>query len=156
MEKILVLGIGNRLMMDDGIGIYLIEQLSQMNRTPHVSFLIGESDIDYCMDQIMNATFVIIVDAVVSGNKPGELTVYPLAKLHEYQTLDISAHNFHLFQSLYQQKESINGYLIGVEPDDIRFHIGLSKKLTEKWKLILHDVSQTIDKLVESVEFNKN
>jgi hydrogenase maturation protease len=149
MEKILVLGIGNRLMMDDGIGIYLIEQLSQMNRTPHVSFLIGESDIDYCMDQIMNATFVIIVDAVVSGKKPGELTVYPLANLHEYQTLDISAHNFHLFQSLYQQKESINGYLIGVEPDDIRFHIGLSKKLTEKLESILHDVSQTIDKLVD-------
>jgi hydrogenase maturation protease len=149
MEKIIVLGIGNRLMMDDGIGIYLIEQLSQMNRTPHVSFLIGESDIDYCMDQIMNATFVIIVDAVVSGNKPGELTVYPLANLHEYQTLDISAHNFHLFQSLYQQKESINGYLIGVEPGEIRFHIGLSKKLTEKLNSILHDVSQTIDKLVD-------
>lgn len=149
MEKILVLGIGNRLMMDDGIGIYLIEQLSQMNRTPHVSFLVGESDIDYCMDQIMNATFVIIVDAVVSGNKPGEFTVYPLANLHEYQTLDISAHNFHLFQALYQQKEFIKGYLIGVEPDEIRFHIGLSKKLTGKLKSILHDVSQTIDKLVD-------
>ncbi|WP_191560425.1 hydrogenase maturation protease [Metabacillus idriensis] len=148
MEKIIVLGIGNRLMMDDGIGIYLIEQLSELNRTPHVSLLIGESDIDYCMDQIMKATFVIIVDAVFSGNEPGELTVYPLANLHEYQTLDISAHNFHLFQSLYQQKESIKGYLIGVEPYEIRFHIGLSKTLREKWKTILQDVSQTIDSLI--------
>ncbi|KAA9031169.1 hydrogenase maturation protease [Niallia endozanthoxylica] len=148
MEKILVLGIGNILMMDDGIGIYLIEQLSQMNRTPHVSFLIGESDIDYCMDQIMNATFVIIVDAVFSGNEPGEFTVYPLANLHEYQTLDISVHNFHLFQLLYQQKESIKGYLIGVEPYEIMFHIGLSKILGEKWNRILQDVSQTIDRLI--------
>lgn len=148
MENIIVLGIGNILMMDDGIGIDLIEQLSKLNRTPHVSFLIGESDIDYCMDQIMNATFVIIVDAVFSGNEPGELTVYPLANLHEYQTLDISAHNFHLFQSLYQQKESIKGYLIGVEPYEIRFHIGLSKTLREKWKTILQDVSQTIDRLI--------
>jgi hydrogenase maturation protease len=148
MENIIVLGIGNQLMMDDGIGIYLIEQLSKLNRTPHVSFLIGESDIDYCMDQIMNATFVLIVDAVISGNKPGELTVYPLANLHEYQTLDISAHNFHLFQSLYQQKDSIKGYLIGVEPYEIRFHIGLSKTLREKWKTIFQDVSQTIDILI--------
>jgi hydrogenase maturation protease len=148
MENIIVLGIGNRLMMDDGIGIYLNEQLSKLNRKPHVSFLIGESDIDYCMDQIMKATFVIIVDAVFSGNKPGELTVYPLANLHEYQTLDISAHNFHLFQSLYQQKESIKGYLIGVEPYEVRFHIGLSKTLREKWKTILQDVSQTIDRLL--------
>ncbi|NMD69785.1 hydrogenase maturation protease [Bacillus sp. DNRA2] len=148
MEKILVLGIGNRLMMDDGIGIYLIEQLSQINRTPHVSFLIGESDIDYCLDRIMKATFVIIVDAVFSGSKPGELTVYPLANLHEYQTLDISGHNLHLFQSLYQQKESIKGYLIGVEPYEIKFHIGLSKTLGEKWKTIFQDVSQTIDSLI--------
>jgi hydrogenase maturation protease len=148
MEKIIVLGIGNILMMDDGIGIELIEQLSKLNRTAHVSFLIGESDIDYCMDQIMDATFVIIVDAVFSGNKPGAITVYPLANLHEYQTLDISAHNFHLFQALYQQRESIKGYLIGVEPDEIRFHIGLSKTLSEKWKTILQDVSQTIDRLI--------
>lgn len=144
----MVLGIGNRLMMDDGIGVYLIEQLSKLNRTPHVSFLIGESDIDYCMDQIMKATFIIIVDAVFSGNKPGELTVYPLANLHEHQTLDLSAHNFHLFQSLYQQKEYLKGYLIGVEPYAIRFHIGLSKTISEKWKTILHDISQTIDKLI--------
>lgn len=148
MEKIIVLGIGNRLMTDDGIGIYLIEQLSELNCTPHVSFLIGESDIDYCMDQIMKATFVIIVDAVFSGNKPGEITVYPLADLHEYQTLDISAHNFHLFQSLYQQKESIKGFLIGVEPHEISFHIGLSKTLKEKWKTILQEVSQNIDRLI--------
>ncbi|MGJ7921637.1 hydrogenase maturation protease [Neobacillus sp. LXY-4] len=148
MENIIVLGIGNRLMMDDGIGIYLIEQLSKLNRISHVSFLIGESDIDYCMDQIMKATFVIIVDAVFSGNNPGDLTVYPLSNLHEYQTLNISAHNFHLFQSLYQQKESIKGYLIGVEPREIRFHIGLSETLREKWTAILHDVSQTIDRLI--------
>lgn len=148
MENIIVIGIGNRLMMDDGIGIYLIEHLSKLNRTPHVSFLIGESDIDYCLDQIMKATFVLIVDAVLSGNKPGELTVYPLDNLHEYQMLDISAHNFHLFQSLYQQKESINGYLIGVEPYEIRFHIGLSKTLREQWKSILQEVSETIDRLI--------
>ena len=148
MENRIVLGIGNILMMDDGIGIYIIEQLSKLNRTPHVSFLIGESDIDYCLDQIMKATFVIIVDAVCSGNKPGELTVYPLAHLHEYPTLDLSAHNFHLFQSLYQQKESTKGYLIGVEPYEIRFQIGLSKTLRGKWENILQEVSKTIDRLI--------
>ncbi|MGG1629832.1 hydrogenase maturation protease [Rossellomorea sp. NRS-1567] len=152
MEKIIVLGIGNQLMMDDGIGIYLVEELSKLNHAPHISFLIGESDIDYCMDQIKKATFVIIVDAVLSGNKPGELTVYPLDNLHEYQTLDISAHNFHLFQSLYQQRESIKGYLIGVEPYEIRFHIGLSNSLKERWKTILEEASATIDRLITKNE----
>ncbi|MGM0842787.1 MAG: hydrogenase maturation protease [Bacillota bacterium] len=152
MEKIVVLGIGNQLMMDDGIGIYLVEELYKLNHTPHVSFLIGESDIDYCMGEIKKATFVIIVDAVLSGNQPGELAVYPLENMHEYQTLDISAHNFHLFQSLYQQRESIKGYLIGVEPFEIKFHIGISNSLQEKWKTILRDVSATIDRLIAKSE----
>jgi hydrogenase maturation protease len=152
MEKIIVLGIGNQLMMDDGIGIYLVEELSKLNHTPHVSFLIGESDIDYCMGEIKKATFVVIVDAVYSGNNSGELTVYPLENLHEHQTLDISAHNFHLFQSLYQQRETIKGYLIGVEPFEIKFHIGLSNSLQEKWKTILEDVSATIDRLIAKSE----
>ncbi|MEK5444392.1 hydrogenase maturation protease [Fredinandcohnia sp. FSL W7-1320] len=148
MENIIVLGIGNRLMMDDGIGIYLTEELSKQNPTSHVSFLIGESDIDYSLDLIMKATFVIIVDAVYSGKKTGDVTVFPLANLHEYQNLDISAHNFHLFQALYQQKSSIKGYLIGVEPDEVKFHIGLSQTLSEKWITILHDVSKAIDSLI--------
>ncbi|MDF2947129.1 MAG: hydrogenase maturation protease [Bacillales bacterium] len=149
MEKIIVLGIGNRLMMDDGIGIYLVEQLSKLNNSPHMSFLIGESDIDYCISQIMNATYVIVVDAVLSNTNPGDLTVYPLANLHEHQFLDISVHNFHLLQSLYQQKESIKGYLIGIEPYEITFHNGLSKTLSERWNSILQDVSQTIDSIIE-------
>ncbi|MBM7663284.1 hydrogenase maturation protease [Bacillus mesophilus] len=148
MEKIIVLGIGNRLMMDDGIGIYLIEELSMQNRTSNSSFLIGESDIDYCMEKIMEATLVIIVDAVFSGDTPGEISVYPLAELHQHQELDISPHNFHLFQLLYLQRESIKGYLIGVEPNEIRFNIGLSKTLKEKWTIILQDVSETIERLI--------
>jgi hydrogenase maturation protease len=148
MEKIVVLGIGNRLMMDDGIGIYLVEELSRLNISLPVSFIIGESDIDYCMKKMMDATFAIIVDAVFSGNDPGELAVYSIADLHEQHTLDISAHNFHLFQSLYQQRESIKGYLIGVEPHEVRFHIGLSSILKEKWEPILREVEQTIDRLI--------
>lgn len=148
MEKIIVLGIGNVLMMDDGIGIYLIEELSRLNTKADISFLIGESDIDYCIEQIMDAAFVIIVDAAFSGNEPGSLTIYPLSDLHEHRELDISSHNFHLFNLLFLQKDRIKGFLIGVEPYEIQFHIGLSKTLNEKWNSILQDVSETIGALI--------
>lgn len=155
MENIIVLGIGNQLMMDDGIGIYLVEQLSERNRTSDISFLIGESDIDYCMEQIMDASLVIIVDSVCTGEDPGSLKVFPLSELQSHRELDISPHNFHLFQLLYLQKESIKGFLIGVEPYKITFHIGLSKPLIEKWDTILQYVSETIEKLIVEYEVNK-
>ena len=101
MEKILVLGIGNRLMMDDGIGIYVVEELSKRACVANSQYVIGESDIDYCLAQMEGTTFVIIVDAVYSGKAPGELTVYPLEHLLDHPTLNISPHDMHLFQVLY-------------------------------------------------------
>ncbi len=147
MEKIIILGIGNQLMMDDGIGIYLVQQLRGQKTSMNIEYLVGESDIDYCLDQIEGATFLLIIDAVISGKNPGEITVYPLSALH-WQPLNISPHNLHLFHFLYQKKETIKGYLIGVEPYKLSFHLGMSQHLKKKWNLIIGDVKRTIEGLI--------
>ena len=148
MEKILVLGIGNRLMMDDGIGIYVVEELSKRACAANSQYAIGESDIDYCLEQIEGATFVIIVDAIYSGKAPGDVTVYPLEHLLEHPTLNISPHNMHLFQVLYLQRDTMKGFLIGVEPSEIKFHLGLSQSIQQRWHQIIHKVNRTIESIV--------
>ncbi|GGF18591.1 HybD peptidase [Halobacillus andaensis] len=150
MEKIIVLGIGNQLMMDDGIGIYLVEQLAKRDHPENVEYLIGESDIDYCLQQIEDASFVIILDTVCTGLHPGDITLYPIEQLHEKQPLDLSPHNVHLFQSLYLQKDRIQGFLIGVEPHEIKFHIGLSAPINEIWRLLLEKVQSMIEDLIKN------
>jgi hydrogenase maturation protease len=148
MGKVLVLGIGNKLMMDDGIGICLVEELAKRNMDPSITYCIGESDVDYSLQQVEGASFVIVVDAVRSGSKTGEISVYSLGDLHECRTLDISPHNLHLFQVLHQQSEKTEGYLIGIEPFEVSFHIGLSNTIKEKWDEILSDVSKIIERLI--------
>lgn len=145
--KMIILGIGNRLMMDDGIGIQLVEELSKHNNKPNFHYLIGESDIDYCLEQIKDATYVIILDAIISGNKPGEISVYSIEDLYETPYLSISPHNFHLFHTLYQQKNMIQGIVIGVEPYEITFNIGMSETIREKWTTILLNVKKIIEEL---------
>lgn len=148
MQKVLVLGIGNRLMMDDGIGIYVIEELKKRTDAANIQYVIGESDIDYCLEHIEGATFVIIVDAVYSGKVPGELSIYSLANVLEQQTLHISPHNLHLFQVLYLQKDTMKGFLIGVEPSEIKFHLGISQILQERWQQIVEVVKSTIERIL--------
>ena len=60
------MGIGNRLMMDDGIGIYLVEELAKLDEQSNIDYLVGESDVDYCLNQIEELTPVIILDAICS------------------------------------------------------------------------------------------
>ncbi|MBM7621240.1 hydrogenase maturation protease [Bacillus tianshenii] len=151
MEKIIVLGIGNLLMMDDGIGIYLVQELAEKEQGSPIEYIVGESDIDYCLEQLEGASFVIIIDAVRSGKDPGEITVYSLGNLHENNTLDISPHNLHLFQMLYHQREEIKGYLIGIEPYEIQFQIGLSENLEIKRNKIFQKVRDSINALVYKI-----
>lgn len=148
MNKKIVLGIGNRLMMDDGIGIYITEDLASNNPQSDVQYIVGESDVDFCIEQIERATFIILIDAVFSNTKPGDLTIYPLDHLNVVRHLEISPHNLHLLQVLSQLKEMQRGYLIGIEPHEISFNINLSKRLESKWGQILEQTRTTIERLI--------
>lgn len=138
-------------MMDDGIGIYVVEELMRENTKSNLHFVIGESDIDYCLEQIDGATLVIIIDAVVIGKKPGEVTVFSISELSEQQSLNISPHNLHLFNVLSQQREWMKGVIIGIEPFEICFHIGLSQTLEQKFKQIHHNVKCRFDKIMMEI-----
>lgn len=148
MKEILVLGIGNKLMMDDGIGIYLVEELIKKQDDYKIKYVVGESDVDFCIQQIENASSVIIIDAVMSDGQPGDVTVYPLDHLAAFHLLDFTQHNLHLFQVLYQLKDTIHGYLIGVEPYEITFNLGLSRKIEDRWHHIVQNVKDAMDKLI--------
>lgn len=148
MNKTIILGIGNKLMMDDGIGVYLVEEIRKTETNPQINYIIGESDIDYSLSQLEGAEFVIILDAVLSGSNPGDLTIFPLDQVHSHKMLDLSPHNLHLFQALYYQRDKIKGFLIGIEPFDIYFEIGLSRVLSRKLPEILYSVNKIIDELL--------
>ncbi|HBI04978.1 MAG TPA: hydrogenase maturation protease, partial [Paenibacillaceae bacterium] len=140
--------IGNRLMMDDGIGIYLTEELQGRNKEPRITYLVGESDIDFCLDQMEDEKFLIILDAVYTDKPPGTVSLFSLADLSQHQPLQLSPHNLHLFHMFSQKNCSIKGLLIGIEPHDINFHLGLSPVLLEKWLTILQKVETLIHDLV--------
>ena len=149
MGEIIVLGIGNRLMMDDGIGIYLVEELMKEESIQNIQYIIGESDIDYCIQQIENATFVIIIDCAMTGRQPGDVTIHSLDNLLVSRILDFSVHNLHLFQVLYQLRNQIKGYLIGIEPYEIAFNIELSDVIENKRNEIEESVKGIIQQLIK-------
>ncbi|WP_048600957.1 hydrogenase maturation protease [Rubeoparvulum massiliense] len=153
MKRCLVLGIGNRLMMDDGIGIYMVEALQEqyseeIRRGDQVTKLvIGESDLDYCVEQVLQVALFIIVDAAQLGKKPGEITLLPFHQLSSL-SLHHSAHDLHLFHLLQVmeqvEQQKITGYLLGIEPYEIRFHWGLSDLLQDQFPMMLEEMKTTL------------
>jgi len=152
MKKILVLGIGNRLMKDDGIGIYVVEQLSRQNNMEDFEFMVGETDIDFCLSVIREASdkdiIIVIIDAVISGKQPGDILVLEIDELTGSRG-GISLHNQTLLDCISNFGMEIKGFLIGIEPFDICYHFDLSPVLKKRLAEICDHVTGLLQLVVE-------
>lgn len=157
MKKILVMGIGSRIMMDDSIGIHIIEDLRQLAAYSNLTYILGETDVDYCMEEALNFDSIIIIDAFLSEKQPGEITTIPLSDLNEdFYDSFYSMHGLNLLSLLINKEHSLNGILIGIEPYEINYGFSLSSQLQSCYSSILREVQKVIEEYIEQYGGMKN
>ncbi len=77
-DRILVLGIGNYLMGDEGVGVHAIHALSKMDLPKNVDIIDGGTGSFDLMPILAKYPTVIFIDATMDGKTPGTLDViYP-------------------------------------------------------------------------------
>lgn len=122
-KKILVMGVGNILLRDEGIGVRIVEKLESFyDFSDNVTLLDGGVRGMVLMDPINDADHVIVVDAVVNDHPPG--TVYRLEgdDLKLSVAFKNSVHDMDLLETMcccelvYGKRPS--ACIIGVEPKD--------------------------------------
>lgn len=74
MRSVLVIGYGNRLRGDDGVGVAAAEQLNQMLQNNRTRVLACQQLTPELASEISKADRVIIIDAA-KGETPGQITV---------------------------------------------------------------------------------
>lgn len=141
MSKLTVVGIGNRLYCDDGIGCELAEALSKQNKERDIDYVIGETDVVWCLAHITSPR-VIILDAVQMGKEPGTIKVFRINDVRPHE-MGISMHNGHLL-SLLQENRMKEGLLIGIEPYELAPFYGLSKSMLRNFKKTIATVQRII------------
>jgi hydrogenase maturation protease len=72
-KKILVMGIGNYLMCDEGIGVHVAEQLLKEHLPEHVAVLDGGTGGFHLLEFFENHDHVILIDATLDGREPGTI-----------------------------------------------------------------------------------
>lgn len=151
MKELLVLGIGNRLMTDDGIGVYVTEELRRGNTNPHIRYIIGETDIYFCLSQMEEALPVVIVDAAYLGKEPGSVSTIPLELGFKNSANPISVHDSHLLCELGSAGRKIEGILISIEPYEVNYGPSLSSVI----KLKFTDICKETKALIVEYYFTK-
>lgn len=150
MKELIVLGIGNRLMTDDGIGIHIVEELQKINTNKSIQYVIGETDVYFCLNQIENTLITIIIDAAYLHKEPGSICVVALDKVYETTVFPISLHDAHLLDLVRKSGQDIKGLFIGIQPYEINFGTSLSSVLKPQIIRIISDVNNIIEDFVKN------
>ena len=130
--RTVVIGLGNPLMGDDGLGIAALERLRELWDVPaDVELMDGGTWGLNLLPVIESAERVLLIDAITVGGQPGTQVVIPHARLPRYLATKISPHDVDLRDVL--ALAELRGTLpeatiaVGLEPDQVTLKTGLSE-----------------------------
>ncbi len=152
MKRPLVIGIGSLIMTDDGIGTKIAEALKSRLLEYDVKVIVGETDCQYCFNEISPNDLLIIIDAMSQGKAPGEIEISPLIDALKKRVKIHTQHDFSLFDAVLMNYPNIKGYFIGIEAAEIGFGYGLSQSLELMFEKLCNDALKTILELKEAAE----
>ncbi len=118
-NKVLILGIGNILMGDEGIGSHVAQYLLKNDLLPGIECIDGGTGGFYLLECIQNASVVIMIDAANDGNKTGTISCIRPRYSVDYPN-SLTAHDIGL-------KDMIDAvYLLGKIPHIRLFTISIA------------------------------
>ncbi|WP_305042324.1 hydrogenase maturation protease [Geoalkalibacter sp.] len=125
----IILGLGNPLMGDDGLGIVAVERLAEMDLPDGVAVMDGGTGGLTLLHLMEGARRVIFVDAVEMGRAPGHIACFDLGRAEVAEQAALSLHHSGLPQILALARELgplPKVILCGVQPAGVAPGMGLS------------------------------
>lgn len=141
-KEILILGIGNLLLRDEGIGVQVAHKLMEMNLPENVEVIDGGTGGLNLINYLEGRKKVIVIDATKAGGKPGTVYTYTDKDLDLSGSPILTAHDIDFPNVLKAMKMlSINVpeiLFIGIEPADLSDGIELSPVLKKQIPRIIN------------------
>ncbi|MFZ2951301.1 MAG: HyaD/HybD family hydrogenase maturation endopeptidase [Desulfuromonadaceae bacterium] len=143
--SVLVLGIGNLVMSDDGVGVIVAQRLQQEYRFPdNVEIMDGGTLGLDLLPKLENITNLVMIDAVETGQTAGTCVRLCGQELPIALETKLSPHQMGLKDLLavselmgHSPKEMV---LIGVQPGSIEMEIGLTADVESQLETLISNV----------------
>jgi hydrogenase maturation protease len=147
--KTLVLGVGNTLMADEGVGVHVVQRLLAKYQLPgEVQVLDGGTlglDLLYYLEGVDN---LLLVDAVETGKEDGTIIRMQDEQVPAFMSMKISPHQVGVPDMLAaaKLKDAYPKHLVlwGIQPETITLSLDLSPLIASK-------VDFLADRLVEEL-----
>lgn len=144
-----VIGVGNRLMRDEGVGVEALRSLRQEG-AEGVECIEGGTDPWTAFSAAEGCSHLIVLDAVQGGREPGSLYRMDIDEVDTGTTV-MSLHGVTLFHLL--QYEALVGntfrevVLLGMEPVEVESGMGLSERCRQRLPELVRAARDEIERL---------
>lgn len=123
-NSIVVLGVGNILLTDEGLGVHVVKELKEnYNFTPEITLIDGGTMGMELLTYMRGMKRILLIDAINGGEAPGTVYEFPHRELEQYFTEHISVHEVGMQDILriraIQENPLEDAIVIGVEPESL-------------------------------------
>ena len=144
-NPIVLLGVGNILLTDEGFGVHVVNQLREdYVFNPPITILDGGTMGMELLTYMRGMTKLLLVDAINGGDAPGTVYEFPHEEMNSYFTEAISVHEVGMQDILriraLQEDPLEDAVVIGVEPESLELGLDLS----ETTQVVVKDVKERI------------
>ena len=149
-SNIAVLGLGNILLQDEGIGVHVVKELeNNYHFTPQINLIDGGTSGFDLLPYFEENDKIIIVDAVNFGEEPGFIGAYENDDILRKLNKKLSLHHLGLTDLLADMKlhdiEPSEIYLLGIQPNSMEMDLNLSELISTKQDRLVELVLQKLN-----------
>lgn len=138
--QVTVLGLGNLLRKDDGIGPRVVQELQKGGLPPGAEAVEAGGSPYLYRDVIARSRSVIVVDALQGGGTPGSIYLLTPSEINPEKEAGFFRHEEDFLDAL-----ALMAYLgvkpdvhiVGVEPKDLSYSLDLSPEIEEKLPFVV-------------------
>ena len=134
-KKTVIIGIGNLILKDEGVGIHVIKKLEAIELPPGVEVIDGGTDAVELLSMFQDFERIIVIDALKAGGEPGTIYKATPEDIMNDCNRSLSLHEVGLLDVLGMAKQ-LGGHgevvIIGVEPKEITYSMELTSEIEAK------------------------
>jgi len=148
MKETVIIGIGNILLQDDGVGVHVIKQLENENLPSTIELVDGGTSTLDTLGFFLDYKKVIVVDCLRAGLNPGTIYKIKPDDIKNYKKENLSIHDVQILDVV-KMANMMNKYpdvvIFGIEPEKI--DVGLEMTLTMLLKVpeIVGNIKKELD-----------
>jgi hydrogenase maturation protease len=147
----LVLGVGNTLLSDEGVGVHVIEAMKKMNPLPDTELIDGGTALVELLDILANREKVIVIDAVKYDGKPGSIYRFTPEEVSVLKQSQVSVHQIGVLEAL--KMAELAGWkprqviILGIEPKTVDWGLELSPEVARAIPIVIKLVIEELGKV---------